>query len=169
MNCTSDLTLCSRRVVTGLTLALLLGAGFSQAAFAQPDPVLGRWVFNPAKSSFTPPPSPFRSATLNYQADGQAMKNTVEGVDSDGKPVRAGFTIIYDGKPYPVTGVPDYDASSFKRTDANTVEFTRFKGGKSVSTGRRVLSRDGKTLTFTESGVNAKGQKYSSTAVYERQ
>ena len=70
---------------------------------------------------------------------------------------------------HPVTGNPDVDATSLKRIDANTVEFTRKKAGKVVSTATVVISKDGKTRTVTEKGVNAKGEKVSNTLVFDRQ
>jgi len=70
---------------------------------------------------------------------------------------------------YPVTGNPDWDATWLKRIDANTVEFTRKKAGKVISTATIVVSKDGKTLTLTAKGVNAKGEKFSNTGVFEKQ
>lgn len=157
------------RAFIAALLAFIITTALVQTSFAQADPLIGRWMFNAAKSTFTPGPAPWRSATLNYQADGQGLKNTIEGVDSEGKPIRAGFTIVNDGKYYAVTGVPDFDSSAFKRIDAYTVEYTRMKAGKVVFSGKRVLSGDSKILTFTESGVNAKGQQVSSVVIYDKQ
>jgi len=50
-----------------------------------------------------------------------------------------------------------------------TTEATLKKSGKVVSTARRVVSKDGKTLTLTITGTNAKGQKVKNIAVYEKQ
>ena len=43
------------------------------------------------------------------------------------------------------------------------------KGGKVVSTARRVVAKDGKTLTLTITGTNADGKPMKNVAVYERQ
>jgi hypothetical protein len=43
------------------------------------------------------------------------------------------------------------------------------KAGRVVQTGRRVLSSDGKTLTFTQKGINASGQQIDDLVVYEKQ
>ena len=56
-----------------------------------------------------------------------------------------------------------------KRIDARTTEQTRKKAGKTVSTQKRVVAADGKTMTTTVSGTNAKGQKFDNTAVYDKQ
>jgi hypothetical protein len=51
----------------------------------------------------------------------------------------------------------------------STVEMSRMKDGKAVQTVIRVLSGDGKTLTFTVTGVNASGQQINNVAVYDKQ
>jgi hypothetical protein len=38
-----------------------------------------------------------------------------------------------------------------------------------VQTGTRVLSEDGKTVTFTMTGVNANGQQVNDVIVYDKQ
>jgi hypothetical protein len=61
------------------------------------------------------------------------------------------------------------DTISMKRIDANTTERTYKKAVKVTSTSRRVVSRDGKTLTLTNKGTDAQGKPTSSVAVYDKQ
>jgi len=42
----------------------------------------------------------------------------LKGINDRGKPTLVQFTAKYDGKDYPVTGSPDYDAISLRRVDA---------------------------------------------------
>jgi hypothetical protein len=56
---------------------------------------------------------------------------------------------IEDGQPHPSTASPDFDASTYTRVDAYTLNISRTKAGKVVATGTIVTSRDGKTNTFT--------------------
>jgi hypothetical protein len=49
------------------------------------------------------------------------------------------------------------------------LDFTVKKAGKVTTTGRIVVSADGKSRTVTASGTDAKGNKISSTAVYDKQ
>jgi hypothetical protein len=149
-------------------LAVCLVAMSPLSGFAQTDPSIGTWKLNLAKSKFSPGPPP-KSQTLTYEAVEQGVKVTVKGEDAEGKPIDSQYTANYDGKDYPVTGNPNWDAITLKRIDAYTVEFTRKKAGKVVGTGTSVISKDGKTRTITAEGVNAKGEKTSSTAVYEKQ
>src|SRR5262245_2152867 len=149
-------------------LAVCLVATSSLSSFAQTDPIIGTWKLNLAKSKLSPGPPP-KSQTLTYEAVGQGVKVTVKGTDAEGKPIDIQSTANYDGKDYPVTGNPNWDTVARKRIDAYTMEITRKKAGKVVSTGTIVVSKDGKTQTLKEKGVNAKGEKFSNTVVYEKQ
>jgi hypothetical protein len=51
----------------------------------------------------------------------------------------------------------------------STTESSRTKDGKVVQTITRILSADGKTLTFTGTGVNANAQQVNYVAVYDKQ
>src|SRR5262245_12722677 len=149
-------------------LALCLVATSSLSSFAQTDPFIGTWKLNLAKSKFSPGPL-LKSQTLTYEAAGQGVKVTVKGTDAEGKPIDFQSTANFDGKDYPVTGIPDWDTIARKRIDAYKMEITHKKAGKVVSTATNVVSKDGKTRTLTEKGVNAKGEKISNVEVYDRQ
>jgi hypothetical protein len=58
---------------------------------------------------------------------------------------------------------------TIKTIDARTTEMTYTRNGKTTRTATRTVSADGKTLTIKASGVNSKGEKYQSTAVFEKQ
>src|SRR5215813_3770816 len=149
-------------------LAVCLVATSSLSTFAQTDPIIGTWKLNLVKSKFSPGP-PLKSLTLTFEAVGQGVKITVKLTDAEGKTLDSHSTANFDGKDYPVTGDPDVDMFACKRIDAHTVEFTRKKAGKVVVSGTSVVSKDGKTSTQREKGVNAKGEKISNTLVFEKQ
>ena len=149
-------------------LAMCLVATSSLSSFAQTDPVIGTWKLNLAKSKFSPGP-PLQSLTLTYEALGQGVKITVKITDAEGKPIDIQSTANYDGKDYPVTGDPNVDTIALKRIDAHKVDFTRKKAGKVVVTGTSVVSKDGKTLTLSAKGTNAKGEKTSDTLIFDKQ
>ena len=151
---------------------LFLGAivVFSQSGSAQADPSVGTWQLNVAKSKYDPGPAP-KSSTLTIEAAGQGVKVSNKGVDAAGNPTGTQYTTAYDGKDSPVTltGSQDYDTVNFKRIDARTIEGTRMKAGKVVQTYSRVVSQDGKVMTITTKGTNAKGEKINNVTVYEKQ
>jgi hypothetical protein len=146
-----------------LTLALCLVATMCFAS----DGNIGTWKLNEAKSKFAPGAA--KNHTVVYVAAGDNVKVTVDGIDSDGKPTHNEWTGKFDGKDYPVTGDAASDARAYKKVDDRTLELTVKKGGKVTTTGRIVLSADGKSRTVTTSGTDAKGQKVSTTAVYDKQ
>ena len=132
------------------------------------DLTVGAWKLNAAKSKYTPAEQA-RYETIKIEAVGDSMKVTLEGTDSVGKKVQAEWTGKYDSKDYPVTGNPDFDALAYKKINDHNYESTTKKGGKSINSAKIVYSADGKTRTVTSHGTNAKGQKISATAVYDKQ
>jgi hypothetical protein len=145
-----------------------LAAIWPQEALAQGNPFVGTWVLNVAKSKYTPGPPP-KSQTVVWEAAGQGVKVSTTGVDATGKATApTGYTSNLDGKDVAVAGNPDWDMTSLKRVDANTLAFTRKKSGKVVQEGTITVSKDGKTRTNVTTGVNAQGQKINNTAVYDR-
>ena len=154
-----------RAAAVGL-LVVALSAASLQAQKA--DPILGTWKLNLAKSKFAPGTAP-KSETRTYVADGQAIKASAQGADHEGKPTSAEWTLDYDGKPHPETGNPDADSLAVKRISPSTTEFTQTMGGKVVIRGRRTIAQDGKTMTITSKGVNAKGETINNVEVFEKQ
>jgi hypothetical protein len=131
------------------------------------DVNLGTWKLNEAKSKF--PPGASKNTTVVYEAAGDNLKATVDGVDGSGKPTHSEWTGKFDGKDYPVTGDPASDTRSLKKIDARTFDLTSKKDGKVTVTGRIVVSADGKSRTLTTNWTDSMGKKVKSTAVYDKQ
>ena len=131
------------------------------------DANLGTWKLNEGKSKMSRGMP--KNTTVVYEAAGDSVKVTVEGVDSDGKPTHNEWTGKYDGNDYPVTGDPNSDMRSLKKIDDRTLELTVKNAGKVITTGRIVVSPDGKSRTVKVSGTDAKGKKFQGTSVYDKQ
>jgi hypothetical protein len=153
--------------LTGMTLLGLAIGALPQAGFAQSDPFLGTWQLNLAKSKYSPGPAP-KSQTVNIQAEGQGHKFTITTADPAGKTATSVVMRTYDGMPHPVAGNPDYDTEAATRADPYTVIISRMKGGKLVETISNIVSADGRTRTFTDTGVDATG-RFNDVAVSEKQ
>jgi hypothetical protein len=147
-----------------LTLALCFVAAV--VCFAS-DLHMGTWKLNEAKSKLAP--GAVKNNTVVYEAAGDAVKVTVDGVDRDGKPTHNEWTGKFDGKDYPVTGDPTSDMRSYKVVDDRTMDLTVKKGGKVMVTGKIVVAADGKTRTVTTSGTDPEGKKFKSVAFYDKQ
>jgi hypothetical protein len=128
---------------------------------------MGTWKLNEAKSKLSPG-SP-KNTTVVYEAVGDNVKVTVDGIGSDGKPTHNEWTGKFDGKDYPVTGDPNSDMRSYTKIDDRTLGLNVKKGGKVTISGRIVFSADGKTRTVTVSGTDSTGKKFESNSIYEKQ
>jgi hypothetical protein len=155
-------------MLTGMSLLGLASAGVPQPSFAQSDPALGTWQLNLSKSKYSPGPPP-KSSTVTVQAVGQNHKLTGVTIDAEGKQTSVENTRIYDGMPHPVAGIPDSDAGAFTRVDAYTIIISYTKVGKLVRTATNVVSQDGKTITATNTGMDASGRPLNNIAVYDKQ
>jgi hypothetical protein len=150
-----------------LALGALLAICAAVIAADAPDPVIGTSKLNTAKSTGTTLP---KSETRTYAASATGgLVLTWKRVGADGKESSVETTYKYDGKDYPITGSPDFDALSVRRVDANTVDSTQKRMGKAVGTTTRTVSKDGKTLTLVSKLTNAKGEVVNTTLVYDRQ
>jgi hypothetical protein len=153
-----------KRIVILLTLAVLfVGA----TVYAADSPHMGTWKLNEAKSKFSPGAT--KNNTVVYEAAGDSVKVTVDGVDGDGNPAHSEWTGKFDGKFYPVTGDPTSDMRSYRVVNNHTLALTGKKGSKVTLTGRIVVSANGKTRTVTTTGTDSKGRKVTNKAVYDKQ
>ena len=133
-----------------VTLALCLAG--ATASFAADSPHMGTWKLNEATSKISPG-SP-KNQTVLYEAAGDNVKVTVDGVDGSGQPTHNVWTGKFDGKDYPLTGDPTADTRSYNKV---------------MTTGRLVVSADGKNRTVTTTVTSPHGQKVNTTAVYDKQ
>ncbi len=147
-------------------LAMLLSIAAGAMCFADPNPSMGTWKINESKSKIGEGMA--RISMVVWEKAGDQDKCTVDGTDAEGKKIHTVWTGKLDGKDYPVTGDPSSDTRSFKLNGANTLEMTSKKAGKEVGGGTVVVAPDGKTRTVTNTMTNAKGEKVTSTLVYDK-
>ena len=135
-------------------------------SFAQ-NPQMGTWKLNEAKSKI--PAGMMKNTTVTYTAEGDNVKVTTDGTSGDGSAVQTEWTGKFDGKDYPLTGDLTADTRSYTKVNDHTLTLENKKGGSVVTSGRIVVSADGKTRTLTVSGKNAEGKKVTSKAIYDKQ
>lgn len=132
------------------------------------DNWLGTWKVDLAKSKYSPGPAP-KSFTVKFEATPGGIKFTGDGVGADGKPNQSMFLSKFDGKEVSYEGNPDADMAAPKKIDDNSYSNTWKKGGKATVTAKVVVSADGKTMTITQTGTNAKGEAVNNSIVYNKQ
>ena len=146
---------------------VLATLGLSVAARAG-DQHSGTWKMNPAKSTYNPGPAA-KSVTLRVDSDENDFKINAEGTGGDGNPTHVEYSAKFDGKDYPVTGVPNADTVSVKRIDSNTVETKMKNAGQVVMTVRSTVSKDGKTRTSVFKCKDSQGRDVNNVVVYDKQ
>jgi hypothetical protein len=152
----------SRTILASLAV-LVVGAAVGFAA----DMNMGTWKLNEGKSKLAA--GGVKNTTVIYEAVGDMVKVTVDGVDAAGKPLHNEWTGKYDGIDYPVTGDPTSDMRSYKTAGDRVLTFNAKKGGKVVTTGRVVLSADGKSRSVNVTATDSNGKKVHTIAVYDKQ
>jgi len=128
---------------------------------------MGTWKLNEAKSKFGKGAT--KNNTVVYEAAGDSIKVTVDGVDGDGNAIHSEWTGKFDGKFYPLTGDPTGDSRSYRKINNRTLVLTGKKGKKVTVSGRIVVAPNGKTRTVTTTGVNSKGKRVTTRAVYDKE
>jgi hypothetical protein len=145
----------------------VLAGGQSQPTVS-PDPVLGTWHLNVAKSTFIPGPAP-KSQTRTYEPGQDGIRATIRTVYADGHSAVVQFVSDYHGDRVPVAGSPDADLLALKRINTSTAEVVLFHADREVGSARRVISKDGRTMTITVQLTNAEGVRVNDTQVYEKE
>ena len=156
-------------IFKSLLIGVVLAVVSNGAAIAgAPDPIAGTWTLNVAKSTFKPGPAP-KAQTREYRETADGLNLTVTTTAASGKTSTSTLAIHYDGKPYPATGEADYDSVAVTRVSATEAHAKQFKAGKEVTDSVRTISKDGKTLTFKQTGTHADGSKFDNVAVFDKQ
>ena len=149
-----------------ILLALAIVFAGVTVCLAADNPHMGTWKLNEAKSKLTKGAT--KNTTVVYEADGDNVKVTVDGVDGDGNATHSEWTGKFDGKYYAVTGDPTADMRAYRRVNNHTMTLTGKKGGKVTLTGRITVTANGRTRTVTTNGTDAKGKRFSNRAVYDK-
>ena len=143
---------------------------FTTVSFAQTktaaDKWIGTWKMNPAKTKYQSGVMP-KSRTLTFEAALGGVKVMSDLLDAIGA-VHIEFSAKYDGKDVAMRGPNQGNTIAVLRTDAYTFETIQKSNGKVVTTTKFVVSRDGKALTASSSGLDDVGVKYTNVVVYDR-
>lgn len=157
-----------RKNLVMVSLAVCGALVLTSSAVLAAENYLGTWKLDAAKSKFSPGPAP-KSLTLKWEATADGVKFSSEGVGPDGKPTHTEYVSKYDGKDVPYMGNPDADMAAPMKIDDNSYSNTWKKGGKATITAKVMVSKDGKTMTITQTGTNAKGEAVNNTLMYTKQ
>jgi hypothetical protein len=156
----------------GVILAVVAFTAVPQVVAAQAqaaDPIVGTWKLDVAKSTYKPGPAP-KSTTIVVKPAGKGIEVAIDAVNADGSPLKWGFTTVRDGKEEAkIMGNPMFDTVTASRESTTAGTNLYKKGGKLVMTTKVAIAADGKTMTVTSTGTDAKGQAVTNVAHYTKQ
>jgi hypothetical protein len=118
---------------------ILIAATFAATPALAASPFDGTWKVDPSTAHFAQKPDVYVLTANSYSC----------------KSCTPPMTIKADGAFHPVAGAVGMDAMSAKIVDANTVLLTYSFHGKPVGENKRVVSADGKTLTYHFTDLSA--------------
>ena len=150
----------ARKFLLGMGLCLVAAVCYGA------DPSMGTWKLNEAKSKI--PHGMAKNKTVVYEAAGDNVKVTIDGVDAQGKPTHNEWTGKFDGNDYPVTGSDLEDARAVKKINDHSYTVTLKKDGQPAGSGHIVIAPDGKSRTVTIMRTGADGKKVTSRSVYDK-
>ena len=141
--------------------------------------MVGIWKLNLEKSKFNSDyPAPKSETILIEQKQGGVLV-TADPVNFRGKPAHVVYSLMFDGKDYPVAGAPQdsefgfgnvsTDTVAVERIDPRTVSVIRKQEGKVVSIQKIAISRDGKERISDWKAQNAKGEPITWMTIFDRQ
>jgi hypothetical protein len=153
-----------------MVVVMIIGGGadppHAWQAPGEQDQLIGVWLLNVEKSRYVPGPRP-TSETRTYARGPLGLEGTIQRRFQDGRSMRIEYVAEYD-RVYPVTGTEEYDHLLLKRVDAFTAEAVLSHAGRVFGTARRVIARDGKTMTVTFRREGSQGPAVTNVAVYEK-
>jgi hypothetical protein len=158
-----------KNAIGKLAFAAILAFTFAApAALAQADPGMGTWKLNLEKSSYKPGPAP-KALVVKFEPAGKGVKTTSDLVNAEGKTITAVYTAQYDGKDYPLTGSQVANSVALKKLPNGAIQRDDKKDGKHVQTFVRTVAKDGRSMTITHKGSDAKGVAFDNVLVLEKQ
>ena len=149
-----------------IALALVILAGtpaFSQAPAVSQPPIAGVWKFDPEKSTARIPPGATEIRQYIMRPDGFLVGLLITGLPQ-GPFHTLQFTAKSDGKDYPeysdqniaemiANGMATPRTYAERMIDEYTTEWFDKVDGRITGQGKKIVSKDGKTLTITIDGL----------------
>ncbi len=162
----------NRGTMTGMTRVLVLLAVLiaPQHTAAQNALFVGTWKVDVAHSTYDPRAAAPKSETLRFEAAGDRITVSLDGVNSRG-PYHQESTGKFDGADVPVVVAPAPQATltyAFSRIDDHTWEIVVKVNGERRILVHNVVSADGKTMKGEWRKQTTRGE-LTDVVIYEKQ
>jgi hypothetical protein len=148
-------------------VALMTAIPLVAPAQEHQEPLVGTWLLDVGKSTFSPMPGP-KGQMRTYTISAGVEKMTSRGISGDGKPTFVHYQARYDGKDYDIIGSTGGNKISLKRLDRLTSESSQKRDGKPVIVAIRRVSADEKTLTVETKGQLPDGRMLDAIMIFHR-
>ena len=132
------------------------------------DPFTGTWVANLTKSH-RHKNHQFQSATLHFEVSGNAVSLTQAGVNMSGKNESSTLRLDADGEEHDISSLAPGIVVISKWIGDHVLETIAKRGSEVIGRGTYEVSPDGRTLTATVAGVDAKGSAFEQVIVFDRE
>lgn len=150
-------------------MALCLGGCVPAAAQALPDPAwFGTWRLNLARSTYDPGPPPYVRASYTIRPWRDGLLVVYDQVRPRGGLTHLEWAGRFDGRDYPVQGVEEAVTYAYEQVDARTYDVVTKVDGRVAARSRARLAADGRSITTTTRGRDARGAEVTTVTVYER-
>jgi hypothetical protein len=144
---------------------LAIAVLFAAAAWAE-SPFVGTWKLDPAKTKFTAGEPPREEALVVTDA-GDHATIAATGTTATGRPISIRYSVPAKGGAADIQESP-CDAMKVTRTGTNITDTVCTRRGRPIGRRHTVISDDGKTMTATVDGIDARG-RVSGVEVYDKQ
>jgi hypothetical protein len=160
-----------RFATAGIGAFVLFLVTLSAQSTAIDKAYMGTWKLNVAKSTYESAPPPKEGTRIHEDRGGGFVLIIQDGVNSQGTKTHSEYIYKPDGKDYPLAapGQTGVQRIALKAVDAMTVTYQIKVDGRVVMDGKRIVSKDGRTMTLEQTGTNPQGQKVHSIAFYDKQ
>jgi hypothetical protein len=164
----------SKRTVLLFAIAVLIAAGMYPVAAQKPTvhPLEGTWKLNAAQSKFAPNhATAAKEETMVFRVVGDQFELTDTGTQKDGVAISGKYTSPVNGGVFKVLQAAPAEVESYVETmlEPGNRFLTQLKNGKQTQVQHLVLSKDGKTMSITTRGTDAKGKPFESVSVFDKQ
>lgn len=150
-------------------IAAILVLAVATAAMAA-DPFVGTWKLNVAKSTIPQSQQTTKELTVVMRELGDQIELTATGTRTDGSAILSRSTRPKQGGVIEDQTAPPAGRSSIITviSPGNSYQ-TTLQNAKQVRVSHIVVSKDGKTMTGTIKGTDAKGKPYEGIELFDRQ
>ncbi len=158
-----------RKHILVLAVTMALVSVISTTALAA-DPIVGTWKTNASKSKLAPVGNWLKEATMMFREGGNLLWVEIKGTNVNGTPY-----VSKGNRPLP-GGIVKSEPPAAQGTSLyvtvigpGDAYLTTFQNGNQTVLDHYVVSKDGKTLSWTSKGMDEKGKPAEALYILDRQ